>query len=364
MKKIIFALLIGFCMASVSPGEDIKKTRKARLFVVSSYHREYLWSRDTTKGFCDAMLRFGYFDNQQQADEYVRVDAVETSRVIVKKMWMNAKRNSRKSDLEEMSLKIYGVAKAFGPDLIFLGDDDAAEYIGKKFLDSKIPVVFWGINNTPLKYGLVDDANRPGHNVTGVYQSGYYVESLQLLKAIVPRVKTIAVLSDATVTGRSNSKEIEYLDRTNTLPVKLVEVVLTNDFEIWKSKAQELQTRVDAFLIAQYSGLKDAAGKYVPPEEVAKWYADHISIPEAADIRSFVEQGMLCGADDSGYNQAFEAVEIAHDILSKGAHPATYPTHAPKRGALMVNTKRAKALGITLMPNMGIEEFIDGEVHK
>jgi ABC-type uncharacterized transport system substrate-binding protein len=75
--------------------------------------------------------------------------------------------------------------------------------------------------------------------------------------------------------------------------------------------------------------------------------------------RQFVEQGILCTADDSGYKQGFEAVVIAHDILRKGANPATYPPRAPKRGALIVNKQRAKMLGITLNANMGIEEIID-----
>ena len=63
-------------------------------------------------------------------------------------------------------------------------------------------MVFWGFNDSPVKYGLVETAERPGHNVTGVYESGYYVESLQFLKRLAPQVKTIAVLSDKTVSGQ------------------------------------------------------------------------------------------------------------------------------------------------------------------
>jgi ABC-type uncharacterized transport system substrate-binding protein len=68
---------------------------------------------------------------------------------------------------------------------------------------------------------------------------------------------------------------------------------------------------------------------------------------------------MLCGADDSGYNQGFEAVVVAHDILSKGFDPATYPVRAPKRGVLIANKQRAAMLGITLLPEMGIEEYVE-----
>lgn len=56
--------------------------------------------------------------------------------------------------------------------------------------------MFWGVNNTPLKYGLVDSVERPGHNVTGVVELGYYTETLQLLKMLVPSANTFAILSD------------------------------------------------------------------------------------------------------------------------------------------------------------------------
>lgn len=365
MKFIkIFCILfpVVLCITPYGHGSSEKKTGKKKILVISSYHKEYLWSQESNKGFCEAMLKYGYFDSQDQATKYTRNNFVETSKVIIKKVWMDAKRKSSKSEKEDMSIRIYKIARDFKPDLIFLGDDDAAEYIGKQYLDTKVPIIFWGVNSTPVKHGLVDSAERPGHNVTGVYQSGYYVESLRLLKVIAPTVKTFAVLTDATVTGRTHYKEIEYLDRQGGLPLKLVEIVSTDDFEIWKAKALALQKKVDAFMVAHYAGLKDPTGAYVSPDKVAEWYSAHITIPEAVEQHQFVEQGMLCGADDSGYKQAYEAVSIAHDIWTKGADPATYPTRTPKRRALMVNVKRAKALGINLTPEMGIEEFIGGDV--
>ncbi len=357
--KILLLLALFFCLTSPgSPSERLGQ-RKLKMLVVSSYHREYGWSEDTQKGFCAAMLRFGYFDAADQADAFTKTDSVETAKVTVKKLWMDAKRNGGKAELERKALAIYRRAKEFGPDIIFLGDDEAGEYVGKLFLDAKVPVVFWGFNDNPVKYGLVNSAHRPGHNVTGVYQSGYYLESLRLLKAIVPQVKTFAVLSDATVSGRTHYKAIEYLARNGELPMKLAETVATNDYHTWQARALELQSRVDAFYVVHYVGLKDRAGNAVPSEEVARWYTSHIRIPETTRGH-YVKDGMLCAADDSGYKQSYEAVVIAHDILAGGANPATYPTRTPTRGALMVNRDRARTLGITLSEQMGIEEYLGG----
>jgi ABC-type uncharacterized transport system substrate-binding protein len=361
INRIVFMLMAGVLLATAGLAAGKEPAEKIRILVVSSYHREYAWSQDTQKGFCAAMLAFGYFDNKKQADEYTKNDSVETSRVIVKKMWMDATRKNTRAELEKSTVAIYKSAKAFHPDLIFLGDDEAGNYIGGLYLDTAVPVVFWGFNDNPVKYGLVDTASRPGHNVTGVYQSGYYVESLQLLKAIVPGVRTIAVLSDDTPSGRTHYKAIEYLARTGGLPLKLAETVATNDYELWKQKALELQKKVDAFYVVQYAGLKDRLGNHVPIKEVSNWYRAHIMIPEASRGH-FVTEGLLCAADDSGYKQAFEAVSMAHDILSKGVNPATYPTRTATRGALIVNRARAKELGITLTPEMGIEEYIEDDV--
>lgn len=356
---LFFILFSGLSLFSISYGATKEPPGKKKILVVDSYHKEYLWSQHTHEGFCAGMLKFGYFDDKEQAAEYTKNDSVETSRAVVKRLWMDAKRKSSKEEREEMSLKIYKIAKDFNPDFIFLGDDDAAQYIGNLFLDTKIPIVFWGVNSSPVKYGLVDSEDKPGHNVTGIYQTTYYAESLEFLKKMIPGIKTFAIVSDDTTTGRIHTKAIQYLAKTGRIPLKLIDSVSTNDYRLWKEKIVELQGKVDAFFVAQFSGLKDKNDRAVSDEEAAAWYITHVKIPEAAGFRHRVINGMLCAADDSGYNQGYDAVAVAHDILAKGAKPATYPPRVPKRGPLIVNTQRAKMLGITLTENMGIEEYIE-----
>lgn len=359
VRKVCVVILMVLLLTASGYGAPRQASKKKRIAVVSSYHREYLWTQETNEGLCEALLTLGYFDNREQIAEYTKNDYVETTKVILKKLWMDSKRKKSTDEKAQMTQTASKAIKQFRPDLIFLGDDNAARYIGNQFLGSGIPIVFWGVNNTPVKYGLVDSIRRPGHNVTGVYQTGYYAESLELLKAIAPGVKTFGILADASTSGRSHKKKVEYLARTGRLPLRLVETASTDNFDTWKQKALELEKKVDAIFLAQYSGLKDKTGDYVSAEDVANWYVTHINIPEAAVQGQFVKQGMLCSADDSGYNQGYEAAVIAHDILAKGAHPATYSPRTPKRGALMVNRQRAKSLGIALTEQMGIERYVD-----
>jgi len=357
--RIILVLIVSFCLITFSSGAATKTSGKKRLIVVDSYHQEYLWSQHANEGFCAALLKLKYLDNKAQVAAFTHKDYTMSQRAVVKRIWMDTKRKNSKKELAAATHKAVQIIKKFKPDLIFLGDDNAANYIGNQFLDMHFPMVFWGVNNTPVKYGLVDRADKPGHNVTGVYQTTYYKDSLQLLKTIVPSVETFAVLSDNTTTGRIHNKAIQHFDRKGQLPLKLIETVATSKYEVWKRKALELQKQVDAFFIASSNGLTNESGITVSNEEAARWYITHIKIPEATGFRYLVESGWLCAADDSGYNQGYEAVVIAHDILAAGADPATYPSRAPKRGPLMVNKQRAKMLGLRLNKNMGIEVYIE-----
>ena len=54
-------LFAGLLALSVCAGAGA--TTKKRIFVVSSYHPEYLWSQSTQEGLVQAMLDYGYLDD-------------------------------------------------------------------------------------------------------------------------------------------------------------------------------------------------------------------------------------------------------------------------------------------------------------
>ncbi len=331
-----------------------------RIFIVSSYHREYLWSQSTNEGILAAMLRYGYLENEQQAKEFSATDSVTSKRVVLQKSWMDTKRKSGASDIARITVKIMRQIETFQPDLVMLGDDNAANYIGNQLLDTEIPVVFWGINGLPLKYGLIDSMDRPGHNITGVWQAGYYREGLDLLSKLVPEAKTFAILACDSVTARANIAQLRGLHRIGKLPLELVDVVSTNDFEEFKQRTTELATRVDAFFMLNHDTLRDTEGNHLDMLEVGRWYLENIHKPEASHEDQFVREGMLLTANDSGYNQGFTAFEMAYDILEQGLPPGLMRTKTPARGPLMVNRNRARALGISLDEHdYLIDEYID-----
>ena len=336
---------------------------KKRIFIVSSYHKAYLWSQSTQKGVSAAMRELGYLTSDAQARQLQQNDQVETPKVVVKKEWMDTKRKDTRAEMASATARIVAAIKAFNPDLVMLGDDNAAKYIGGQLLDSKTPVVFWGINGLPLKYGLVDNLDNPGRNVTGVWQSGYHKESLDLLKRLVPQAKTFAILACDSESSRPNAKMIEQLAQRGSLPLKLMDRVLTNSLDEFKSRALALSKQVDAFFVLNHDTLRDAKGNHVDMLEVGRWYLNNIRIPEASHEDQFVLEGMLLTANDSGYNQGYLAVEMAHGILDKGLSPARMAVRTPERGPYLVNRNRAKALGIKLDDAMYlIDEVVEKSI--
>ncbi len=357
--KSIFLIGLGLLLVSSAYAEQQKK----RIFVVSSYHKSYLWSQATQKGLTAAMLKYGYLDNKQQADDFTKNDYIESSKAIIKKAWMDTKRKNRFNEIAKTTVQIVRLIDEFKPDLVLLGDDNAANYIGNQLLDTSTPVVFWGINGLPLKYGLVESMDSPGHNVTGVWQAGYPKESLELLHRLIPKAKTFAIVACDSETSRPRVKQIRNLARKGKLPLKMVDAIVTNSFSDFKTRVLELVPKVDAFFILNHDTLIDDKGDHVDMLDVGKWYLENVKKPEASLGAQFIREGMLATASDSGYNQSYKAFEMAYDILEQGLNPSRMRTVIPPKGPLMVNRIRANTLGISLEDKMDIiDEIIEESV--
>ncbi|MFM8681899.1 MAG: ABC transporter substrate-binding protein [Alphaproteobacteria bacterium] len=319
-----------------------------RIFVVDSYDRGYIWSQQTQKGVNAAMRRLGYMHSDDEERRLDEADALETGHVVLRKAWMDTKRRNGRADIARATARIMAEIQAFRPHLVMLGDDNAANFIGNQLLDSPIPVVFWGINGLPLKYGLVQRIDAPGRNVTGVWQSGYYRESLDLLKKLVPAAQTFAILACDSETTRPSIKMIEELAARGSLPLRLVAKASTNSYALWKERALDFAARVDAMFVLNHDTLRDEDGGHVDMLAAGRWYLENIRVPEASHEDQFVLEGMLLTANDSGFNQCHLAFEMAHDILFKGLSPARMAVRTPERGPYMVNRNRATQLGIDL----------------
>lgn len=362
MKRMIIIWLCVFTWTGFVSAESQPSEVKHRIMVVSSYHPEYVWSQDTNAGLCAMFLERGLLDDDKQAQAFTQNFAVESSQAVLQKMWMNTKLQSSRAEIGAATARVIKAIDEFKPDLILLGDDNAVNYIGNHYMDTEIPVVFWGVNGDPGKYGLIETMERPDHNVTGIYQAGYWLENLRTLQQLVPSIKSIAILSDDSPTSRSKVKEIQRLEDMGYLEIKIVSIIVTNSFVEWKNRALDVQGQVGAYFMLNNNTLKDENDQPVPTQTVAAWYLQNISRPECAGEKWLVEAGMLITVDDSGYKQGYAAGDYAYRILAEGVEPGVLPVVAPTRGSVIVNRERARMLNLDLADKPFIEEYIDEAV--
>ncbi len=343
--RFSLVLLAGLLVQLVSPASWAQKP--LHIAVISSYHAEYQWSQGTNVGLTRGLIDFGYLDNHEQAQAFTEQGRISNERIEMRKYWMDTKRKSSELEIANTLATIVAQLEEFAPDILLLGDDNAANYVGNYYLDTTIPIVFWGVNGTPLKYGLLDSIERPGHNVTGIYQKNYYAENLQLLLRRAPDVKRVAILSDDSATGRTHSKLFRKAVEASKMPIELLESVNTNDFASWKTRAARLAQQVDAFLISTLYTIRNERGDTLSDDEILRWYLKHIAKPEAVAPINLVRSGMLASVFDSPYKQGYETARVAHRILGGGEKPADIEAYAPQHGGYVVNRWRAGQLGLS-----------------
>ena len=207
-----------------------------------------------------------------------------------------------------------------------------------------VPIVF-PIVADPVGAGFVDSLARPGGNATGFMNIEYSMGGkwLELLKEIAPGVTRAAVLRDtANPTGIAQFGVIQTM-----APSLRVEVTPVNIRD-----APEIERAIAVFARSSNGGL------VVTPSGSASLHRDLIvtlaarhKLPAVYFERAFVAAGGLVsyGADFVDlYRQAASYV----DRILRGEKPADLPVQAPTKLQLVISLKTAKALGLTVPPQL------------
>jgi putative ABC transport system substrate-binding protein len=209
-----------------------------------------------------------------------------------------------------------------------------------------IPIVFTDSPEDPVARGLVDSLARPGGNVTGFYSMADVLagKRLEVLKESFPKLSRVAVLLYPM--GRSSKAQwtkSQFAARQLGLQLYSMEVSSADQFdsafkEAAKTGSAALAvTRHRFFNTATQKRIIELAGKYRLP---AIYYRE-----------DFVEQGglMSYGADEV---EPFERVAAMIDKILKGAKPGDIPVEQSSKFEFVVNLKVAKALNLTIPPNV------------
>jgi putative ABC transport system substrate-binding protein len=301
------------------------------LYIANSYdHRSFGWTKDVIGGIVKGLANGGL----KQGIDYQMV--IET---------MDAFAHSTPEQMQFQADRILADIRARRPDLVLTTDDDALAKVGLALND--LPVVFNGVNGDPRRYlssEKIDSIERPGHNLTGVYQTTYFRQSLLLVKKLAPSAVTFATITDRTTTGKALLESLKAVDRTS-LPLQWKDGLESDQFIQWKEKIKAWQNQVDVVFLLSANGVLDQHGNRMTMKQVIEWTAANSALPDTACWTEEVQYGILVSATDDGGLQGRFSAALALEIL-QGAPPGELPISTPPNGVPALNLTRAKRLGI------------------
>ena len=213
-----------------------------------------------------------------------------------------------------------------------------------KSATSTIPIVFWAATD-PVATGLVASLNRPGGNVTGAYSlsSELGTKQLGLLRELVPAASMIALLVNPNTPGADPvSNDLQVAVRARGLQLRVLSAGTERELEgVVASLAQQrpdaLLVQADAFLFRQDAQILSAAARH--------------AIPTISGTRDFAAAGGLMSYGARTADAVHQAGLYVGRIL-RGEKPADLPVVQSTKFELVINLKTAKALGLTVPPNL------------
>jgi putative ABC transport system substrate-binding protein len=207
------------------------------------------------------------------------------------------------------------------------------------------PPVVVTVTNDPVLEGLAASLARPGGNFTGLTDtaSDLTLKQLELLKAIMPRLSRVGVLTNPTNTSHPRQAGQLALMR-DTLGVQLVrgEADAATQIEpalasLARERAEAVVFFGDTFFSQQLRQIAESALKH----RLASIYI----------AREYAEAGGLMSYGATIIDN-FRRAAVFVDKILKGAKSAELPFEQPTRYVLVINLKTAKALGLTIPPSV------------
>jgi len=224
------------------------------------------------------------------------------------------------------------------PDLLLVPSDEDVRLLGQS--TKTIPIVF-AIAQDPIGNRLVASLRRPGGNVTGLTTISTELSSkrLQLLKEALPRVAHIVLLFEPDNVGSvSQAKEIE--EGASRLGARITPIALRQPSDTEPAFKRAIAIGAQGYIVttggtiaSQRQAIVDRMLRLKAPAMFAnsQW-------PEAGGLMSY----------GPSFTDNFRRTALYVDKIFRGADPGEIPIEQPTKFELVVNTKTASMIGVTL----------------
>lgn len=203
-----------------------------------------------------------------------------------------------------------------------------------------IPIVGTSVTDY-VSTGIVDSAEAPGANVTGYSDLSDANNHVELIQQLLPEAKNVAILYS---TGEENSRILaESAAAAFEAAGLTAESYTANDSNDISAVVTEACTQADVI--------------YVPTDnlmaanmELVKNVALNQKVPVVSCFTADENDGALLSISISYYTMGRLAGEMAYEILTEGANPATMPigVMSVEDMDVTINQSVAEELGITV----------------
>jgi putative ABC transport system substrate-binding protein len=197
----------------------------------------------------------------------------------------------------------------------------------------------------PVGNGFVASLARPGGNVTGLSLLAPEItgKHLEFLKETVPRLSRAAVVGTSTTQGNAQTmREIELAAGAFGVKLRYLDVAGLKDVETAFRAA--INWPADAVLVL-------GSAIYASHRKQLTAIALKNRLPTIYRNAEYVEGGGLMSYGVSLIDLDRRAAVYVDKIL-KGTKPADLPVEQPTKFELVINLKTAKAIGLTIPPNV------------
>ncbi|WP_427979409.1 ABC transporter substrate-binding protein [Agarivorans sp.] len=308
---------------------------QAKILVIESYHQSFAWDQSYIQGI-EEVLSEHYQLSYFEMDTKRLPPAEHTNRA-------------------ELAWQHY---LATQPDLVILGDDNALKYLGPRFAQTTVPVVYLGVNNNPRHYQV-----HQRFNITGVLERPLIKRSITIIQQINDmQLKRILLMSDNSTTSQYIFRDV-FDQRTQQLISGVeVELRLINDWRTWQQTVLNAKAEgFDAIAFILYQSLTDEDQRNVDSEQVISWSVNHTPLaPYGFWDFAVGKNKTIGGLVMVGYEQGKIAGEMALTILSTGAVPHTLGPKTAEKGRYLFSRSQLQHYKINLPEHIRAKaEFVE-----
>jgi putative ABC transport system substrate-binding protein len=227
------------------------------------------------------------------------------------------------------------------PDIIVAGGAPVTVALQRE--TRTIPIVFLGLSD-PVASGMVERVNQPGGNITGcaLFEPSLGGKWLELLSEIGPGLKRAAIMFNPALTVSVFMPSLETAARS----LNVVPIVAPVHSDV------EIETAIMAL------GREPGGGLVVIPDLFMAVHrvpiisaAARNNVPAVYPQSRLAREGGLLSYGPDGSDLA-RMVNTYVDRILRGEKPGDLPVQFPTKYEMVVNLKTAKALGLTIPPNL------------